>query len=171
PPGIAAAATDEVLRGVCAVRGWPARTADLYSANRPGATPGDVLAAVITDSYFRLPAIRLAEARATAPTPTYMYEFAWGTTVSELGACHALELGFVFDTLAKPGTAALAGPRPPQDLADDMHARWVAFATSGDPGWPAYDSNHRAVMTFGSPESRMVDDPRADERTLWDGVV
>jgi para-nitrobenzyl esterase len=171
PPGAAAATTDEALRGAVAAFRWPAGTADLYTGNRPGATPGDVLAAVITDSYFRLPAIRLAEARATAPTPTYMYEFTWGTAVSGLGACHALEIGFVFDTLDKPGTADLAGPNPPQELADDMHARWVAFATTGDPGWPAYDAQRRAVMTFGSPESRVVDDPRADERTLWDGVV
>jgi para-nitrobenzyl esterase len=171
PPGAAAATTDDGLRKAIAVRGWPAEAADLYSGHRPGASPGDVLAAVITDTYFRLPAVRLAEARATAPTPTYMYEFAWGTPVSGLGSCHALELGFVFDTLDRPGTGDLAGPNPPRDLADDMHARWVAFATAGDPGWPVYDGTRRAVMTFDSPRSRVVDDPRADERTLWDGVI
>ncbi|HEY1572833.1 MAG TPA: carboxylesterase family protein [Pseudonocardiaceae bacterium] len=171
PPGVAAAATDDVVRAVAASRGWPAGTVDLYAGNRPGAAPGDVLAAVITDGYFRLPAVRLAEARAAAPTPTYMYEFAWRTPVLGLGACHALEIGFAFDTLDKPGTADMAGPRPPQSLADDMHARWIAFASGGDPGWPAYDPTRRAVMTFDSPESRVVDDPRPDERTLWDGVV
>jgi para-nitrobenzyl esterase len=170
PPGITKAATAELLHGVVASRGWPEGTAELYSANRPDASPGDVLAAVITDQYFRLPAVRLAEARATAPTPTFMYEFAWGTEVSDLGACHALEIGFVFDTLSQPGTASMAGPNPPQALADDMHARWIAFARDGDPGWPVYGTE-RAVMTFDGTTAGVVNDPRPAERTLWDGLV
>ncbi len=171
PSGVAAAMTDEQLHKAISARGWPASTADLYSGNRPGATPGDVLAAVISDQYFRVPAVRLAEARAGAPTATYCYEFAWGTPVRDLGACHALEIGFVFDNLAEPGTAGLVGDEPPQEVATDMHARWIRFARTGDPGWPAYDPAGRAVQTFGTPESEVVHDPRADERVLWDGIV
>jgi para-nitrobenzyl esterase len=130
-----------------------------------------VLSAVVSDQYFRVPAVRLAEARADAPAPTYCYEFTWGTPVHRLGSCHALELGFVFDTLADPDTARLVGDRPPQELADDMHGRWVRFAATGDPGWPAYHPDSRAVLAFGSPASAVVLDPRPDERRLWDGIV
>jgi para-nitrobenzyl esterase len=171
PTGVADAATPDMLRGVAASRGWPAGTVDLYAANRPGAPAGDLLSAVITDQYFRLPAVRLLEARADAPTASYAYEFAWGSPVQRLGACHALEIGFVFDTIADPATELLGGPAAPQALADDIHARWVAFATSGDPGWAEYDTSRRAVMTFDSPSSSLVADPRPDERTLWDGIV
>jgi para-nitrobenzyl esterase len=171
PPGLVDAITPELLGGVLAANGWDPAIGDTYTANRPDATPGDVLAAVITDSYFRLPSIRLAEARADAPTPTYAYEFAWGTTVSRLGACHALEIGFVFDTVGEPSSAWLAGPDAPQSLADDMHARWVAFARHGDPGWPAYDTAKRTVMTFDGTGTTLVADPRADERRRWDGIV
>jgi para-nitrobenzyl esterase len=62
------------------------------------------------------------------------------------------------------------GPNPPQQLADAMHSAWVAFATSRDPGWPAYDLGRRATMRFDTT-SRVVDDPRAAERELWDGVL
>jgi para-nitrobenzyl esterase len=171
PPGIADAATPELVRGVLTARGWDPAIAGTYTANRPDASPGDVLAAVITDSYFRVPAIRLAEARADAPSPTYAYEFAWQTPVGRLGACHALEIGFVFDSLRVSTSSLLAGENPPQSLADDMHARWVAFATSGDPGWPAYHPDERAVQTFDAAGGRLVTDPRSDERRLWDGVV
>ena len=45
---------------------------------------------------------------------------------------------FVFDTA--PTDAPLFGPLlgndPPQELARTMHAAWVAFAGTGDPGWP-----------------------------------
>jgi para-nitrobenzyl esterase len=171
PPGIIDAVTPDVLRGALAARGWDTSIADIYVANRPDASPGDVLAAMITDWYFRVPAIRMAEARADAQSPTYAYEFAWPTPVDRLGACHALEIGFVFDTLGEPGSNWLAGPDAPQSLADDMHARWVAFAKDGDPGWPAYDTESRPVLTFDGDGATLVNDPRADERRLWDGLV
>lgn len=163
--------TPEMVRGALAAQGRDTAIADTYTANRPGASPGDVLAAITTDSFFRVPAVRLAEARADAPGATYFYEFAWPTPVGRLGACHALEIAFAFDTLAMPGTDLLTGPDAPQSLADDMHARWVAFAENGDPDWPAYDPETRAVMTFDGDGARVVNDPRADERRLWDGVV
>src|ERR1700730_15693322 len=64
---------------------------------------------------------------------TYMYEFEWQppTFDGRLGACHALEMPFVFDNLDKQGFAGLAGTNPPQQIADAMHSAWVAFATSG----------------------------------------
>ncbi|HEY3608865.1 MAG TPA: carboxylesterase family protein [Pseudonocardiaceae bacterium] len=171
PPGIIDTVTPDVLRGALAARGWDTSIADVYVANRPAAAPGDVLAAMITDWYFRVPAIRMAEARADAQSPTYAYEFAWPTPVDRLGACHALEIGFVFDTLGEAGSNWLAGPDAPQSLADDMHARWVAFAKDGDPGWPAYDPESRSVLTFDGDGATLVNDPRADERRLWDGLV
>jgi para-nitrobenzyl esterase len=165
------AITPEMVRGALAAQGRDVAIADAYTANRPDASPGDVLAAMVTDSFFRLPAIRLAEARAGAPSATYAYEFAWPTPVGRLGACHALEIAFVFDTLDAPGTSLLTGPDAPQPLADAMHARWVTFAEHGDPGWPAYSTETRAVMTFDGDGARVVNDPRADERRLWDGVI
>jgi para-nitrobenzyl esterase len=171
PTGLTDAVTPDMLRGIMTRRGWDPAIADTYAANRPDASPGDVLAAVITDSFFRVPAIRLAEGRADAPSPTYCYEFAWQTPVGRLGACHGLEIGFVFDNLRQPESSWMAGAEPPQSIADDMHARWVAFARTGDPGWPAYDPAGRAVQTFDATGSRPVSDPRSDERQRWNGVI
>jgi para-nitrobenzyl esterase len=171
PTGFTQAVTPERLSGMVTARGWDPAIADVYWANRPEASPGDVLADVITDWYFRVPTIRLAEGRADAPSPTYCYEFAWRSPVGNLGACHALEIGFVFDNLHQPTSSWLAGDAPPQALADDMHARWVAFAKTGDPGWPAYDPGTRTVMTFDTTGGQPVTDPRSDERGLWNGVI
>jgi carboxylesterase type B len=63
----------------------------------------------------------------------------------------------------------MLGDDPPQELADTMDAAWVSFATHGDPGWPGYDLGRRATMRFDTT-SRVVDDPRAWERSLWQGV-
>lgn len=43
----------------------------------------------------------------------------------------------------------LGGARP-QSVADSMHAAWVAFATTGDPGWPAHRGQGGTVHVFGA---------------------
>ncbi|MFC0037517.1 carboxylesterase/lipase family protein [Actinomadura rayongensis] len=116
-------------------------SADVLAAHSAAGTPGERLCAVVTDHMFRRPAHRLARGHAGR---TWMYEFAWPSPVHDLGACHALELGFVFDTLASPHGRPLTGDDPPQPLADAMHGAWVSFAADGDPGWAPYD----AVRTF-----------------------
>jgi carboxylesterase type B len=163
--------TDGALAGVVASYGLPAEaTLAAYRAARPGASAGDLLAAIQTDWCWRIPAIRLADAHATSAGATYMYEFAWRSPQfgGLLGACHALEIAFVFDTLGN-GTEPLLGTDPPQRLADRMHAAWVAFATNADCGWPRYDLSRRATMHFDTT-SGVVDDPRSAERALWKGA-
>src|SRR4029079_371103 len=91
--------TEQVLIGPVAVYGYQALAAyglpaenalAAYRAAYPGANPGDLLAAVQNDWWCRIPAIRLAEAHATSPAATFMYEFAWPSPAFDgrLGACH-----------------------------------------------------------------------------------
>ncbi|MFJ1591775.1 carboxylesterase/lipase family protein [Kitasatospora albolonga] len=145
----------------------PNATARTYRANRPGATPGELLGALATDLLLRVPLNRLADARTGAEGSTYVYEFGWPSPVQGLGACHALELGFVFDTLAHSDTRALTGPDAPQELADAMHRAWVDFATTGEPGWPSWDAS-RPVEHFGPDGPALVLAPRDDELRGWD---
>jgi para-nitrobenzyl esterase len=65
-------------------------------------------------------------------------EFAWPSPVlgGRLGACHALQIPFVFDTLdlgRRQKLGGALGEHPPQQLADRMHRAWVEFATAGTP--------------------------------------
>jgi para-nitrobenzyl esterase len=175
--------TDDVLTGPVEVHGsrslaafgLPVEAAvRAYRAGHPDGNPGDLLAAALTDWWVRVPAIRLADAHATAPARTFMYEFAWPSPAfgGRLGACHALEIPFAFDTLDLGHQQMLGGALgddPPQQLADTMHGAWVDFATRGDPGWPRYDLERRAVMRLGTSPT-VVDDPYARERVLWAGV-
>jgi para-nitrobenzyl esterase len=162
PPGVVDHVTDARLEAVAAAYRLPAGALDHYRALHD--TPGLVLADVMSDWFFRLPALRLAEAHGRA----FVYEFDWVTPVlgGRLGSCHALELGFVFDTLAA-GTM-LGGDDAPQPLADAMHAAWVAFASTGDPGWEAYGDDRR-VRRFGDVIETQAD-PRGAIRELWTGI-
>lgn len=131
--------------------------------------PGDLLAAALTDWMFRIPAIRLAERHVAAGGRAYMYEFTWATDLLDgrLGAAHALEIPFTFDTLGSFGGTALSGADAPQILADEMHGSWVAFIRDGSPGWGQYDPRSRRTMRFGD-QSYTIDDPDPQRRELWE---
>ena len=128
----------------------------------------DLLVATATDRVFRVPAIRLAEAGAET-RPTFMYLFTWESPVfdGKLKSCHALELPFMWDALDRPGLSMLTGTGPErQPLADAMHAAWIRFARTGDPGWPAYDVDRRATQRFDTT-LEVLDDPMRIQRELW----
>jgi carboxylesterase type B len=171
PGGAIDQITPQALAGAITAYGLPVDKAlASYRSAHPGAGPGALLSAVQGDQIFRIPVIRLADAHAKSPSATYMYEFAWRSPQfgGRLGACHGAEIAFVFDTLGWE-SEALAGADPPQELAEKMHAAWIGFARTGDPGWPRYDLPRRATMRFDT-RSEVVDDPRAMERALWEGV-
>lgn len=168
PTGVAAKITAPALPFLATRYGWPAGVVETYSANRPGAAAGDVAAAILTDAGFRAPTAQVASAQHAQGARVHVYEFGWQTGVADLGACHALELPFIFDTLG--GGSGLVGEGAPQDVSDTMHRAWVDFATTGDPGWSAWTPDEPAVMTFGgsSGASSLVDGwPRQDELALW----
>ncbi|MFE1753679.1 carboxylesterase/lipase family protein [Streptomyces anandii] len=134
-----------------------------YRALNPRAGTAETVGQLVTDHLLRRPLHRLADAHRGA---SYVYEFAWPSLLPGLGACHALELGFVFDTGDTPDSRRLAGEGAPQELADAMHAAWVRFAAEGDPGWEAWDARH-PVRIFGDGEPRTAYGPRDAELALW----
>ena len=84
----------------------PTEALAVYREALPGASAGDLQAAVVTDWFFRIPAIRLAEAHAAGRGATYVYEMTWRSPQfgGRLGSCHALEIPFVFDNLDRRKT-------------------------------------------------------------------
>ncbi len=175
--------TQPMANNILAAYNVPIEFYDIYKERRPGAgnTAAAIVCAVLTDRFFRIPAYRLAEVRANAPTGTHVYEFAWRTPMTynglKLGACHALEIPFMWDTLYSDGDIKLTGPNPPQQLATEMHQIWLEFAQSANPGWPRYDPATRPVMTFdfdqeaGKLTTALMHDPRSEERQLWINVL
>lgn len=168
PSGFATAVTAESLPAILTRFGITHEAAELYAHNRPGKTPGDVLCALLTDGVFRSGTADLVDIYAARRHGlAWQYEFAWPTPVRDLGACHALELPFVFDTLSC--APPLTGPTPPQGLADEMHTVWVRFATTGNPGWHPVGAE-RPVRTFGDATlgpAAIVIDPRPEELDMF----
>lgn len=113
----------------------PGRAARAAREAFPEASPGEQLGQIVTDRLLRAPATRLAQARTA---PTFVYEFAWESPVRDLRAAHAIDIAFAFDLLEDADALRLNGTAAPAELGREMHAAWVAFIRSGDPGWPAF---------------------------------
>jgi len=147
---------------------------DVYRRTRQASSPSDLMIALTTDHMFRIPAIRMVEARiaADAGSRNWMYLFNWKSRAFEgrLGATHALEIPFAFDNLDKPGVSIFLGPgEKPQHVAQAMHRAWTAFVREQHPGWSRYDLDDRLTMRFDDT-SALVADPDGDERRAWAGL-
>ena len=108
--------------------------------------PYELLCAVVTDWLFRVPADRLAEAQSAHQAGVFAYRLDWRSPVGEgvLGACHAIDLPFVFGTHRL--THRWVGEGEDVDaLAATVGDAWVAFARNGNPStdslpWPPFDT-------------------------------
>jgi para-nitrobenzyl esterase len=163
---------EQTLAAVAGAYGLPGEALAVYRAGRPGASPGDLLAAVITDWFFRIPPIRVAEARAAAGAgDTWMYRFDHPEPQDNhwFGACHGAEIPFVFGTATRAELRPLIGDAPSPAVADQAHRVWVDFISGGDPGWARYDVERRTTGLLAGTVSA-VDDPAGEERVLWDGI-
>lgn len=128
-----------------------------YGMGRKGVRPGHAFADAAHDLVFRWPARRFAEEHRGR---THMYEFEWqsplfgGQASDGLGAAHAMELPFVFDSLAATtGPEGLCGDAPPQELATRIHRLWVGFARDGTLPWPEFSRDQRHVFQLERGEA------------------
>lgn len=141
-------------------------------------SPVALWCAIQTDWVFRMPMLRMIEAQ-QGRASTFAYLFTWTSPLAGgmLGACHGLEVPFVFGSLEHPAISRFTGEGPAAlALADYVQEAWLAFARGGDPsvpaapGWPPYDSERRATMILGA-DCKVEDDPLPDERLFWESQL
>ncbi len=100
------------------------------------------------EMMFRLPAVKQAECHAANGGTTYMYYWTQPSTNRFCGACHAVELSYVFGNLDE---TIYTGERGDERLSRLVMTMWANFARCGDPSvdglsWPRYDSKRRYTM-------------------------
>jgi para-nitrobenzyl esterase len=175
---IAGALDDDALRRRVA-RLVPADRADdvidVYRTADLGADPDGLFCALMTDMVFLHPSVQLAEAHLTHTPDVHAYRFDLPSAAMDgvLGACHALEVPFVFDTLDRGGVDMFLGGV--DDGARGLAARttraWTTVAHEGAPAhddltWPAYDVGDRRTCILDRTP-RTEGDPRRERRLLW----
>lgn len=149
-----------------------------YRRVAPAASAGELAVAISSDHTFTVPAVRMAESRHRHGGTTWMYEFSWRSRAFDgaLGACHALEIPFTFNTLDQAGVDVFLGPgERPTALAERMHDAWIAFIRSGDPAtaatgpWPPYTPEQPQVLDFGTT-GVVHPDPWGDRLDAWSAI-
>ncbi|MCC2096135.1 MAG: carboxylesterase/lipase family protein [Hyphomicrobiales bacterium] len=121
-------------------------------------SPWQLLSAILTWRVFERTVLEYAEMHRSSGGDVFAYRFDWRPTPDALfGACHCIEIPFVFDNLGFwPDAAMVSGcdPRSFQALARAMQDAWIGFARTGSPQtaalphWPRWSGEETAVMVF-----------------------
>ena len=151
---------------------------EAYGEYLQSCEPTDIRDAIETDRFFEIPTLLLAGAQALVTPDVYLYQFAWRspTLISGgIGACHMLEIPFVFDNFENALAQTLVGAHHPQALADSVHRAWISFAMTGVPSaaglpaWPRFHRDSRLLMRLDE-HSSVVEAPVL-LRPLWRHIV
>lgn len=150
-----------------------------YRARMPAAKAWEVYSAIETDRMFRLPATRVAQARAAHGQSTFLYAFDFVGPLfdGELGACHTMEVPFVFGIVeAGFGRVFTGGGPEARALSDRMLDAWLSFVRTGDAScaslgrWPAFSaSTDTQAMRLGREPGLIPLHHAGDE--LWADLV
>lgn len=157
----------------------PEEVVRAYRAMYPAYSPSDVFFAATTAFRSWRGQVIEAERRAAQPEAaphTWVYQLDWRTPIDggKWGAPHTLDIPLTLDTVDAADGMSGGGPEA-QQLAAIMSDTWIHFAATGNPNhaglpeWRPYDLTRRSTMSF-TPQPRLVDDPRRDERRLIEQV-
>jgi para-nitrobenzyl esterase len=130
-------------------------------------TPAAIAEAMATDETFTVPTLDCADALATGQVPVRTYAFAWRSPT--FGACHGIEIPFVFGTLDAPMVAVFTGSQPERrDLARDVMARWLAFASDAQSSdWTVHSPGTDDTLVLDLPCTEMARHPLATRRRVF----
>ncbi|MET0133663.1 MAG: carboxylesterase family protein [Kibdelosporangium sp.] len=142
-----------------------------YRAAFPDATAESLHELVQSDWLFRMPTLHLADAQVAGGGRAHVYELTWPTPGRDgvFGACHGMDGPLLFGTLDAHLGPLLFGPDPSAEaiaLSHRFRSAWIAFAATGDPGWPQYDQRRRPVRIFDA-EPHVSAYPEEASRRLW----
>lgn len=102
----------------------------------------------VTDAWFVQPARKLLDGMAPLSSPVYQYQFSRGYPNNpKLGAPHAIELRYVFNTIKEPESNPDS-----QRLSDQVTDYWAQFSKTGNPNlkglpnWPEYTAKEKIYL-------------------------
>lgn len=136
--------------------------------------PWRIYSEFMTHTFFLLPSLKFAERWASFGNPVFMYLFTWPSPYRSgmLGACHTLELGFIFGNYDE---RFFGSGKKADELSRKMQEAWTSFAKNGDPScetlgpWQGY-AHSKTVMVLGE-NCYLKDDPFSDIVNFYEAVL
>ena len=116
---------------------------------RPGASAMEIISMGMNISNFEGHTVNLAKRLSSVDANTWLYRFDWSSPESIFGACHCIELPFIFGTASQWSPPMLSGGRATEiaGLSKIIQETWGAFAREGNPNnsnlpnWPKIREN------------------------------
>ena len=106
----------------------------------------------LSDLFFRVPALKIAQLHSKNKGNVFLYYWTYPSSIPNLGACHAVELSYIFNTL---NYALIIGDKNINyKLAEVSQNMWANFAKNGNPStkdykWEKYDCKNNYCMVLG----------------------
>lgn len=121
---------------------------------------------------FRVPALAQAESHSENGGSAYVYHWTYPGEDETIGACHAIELSYVFNNLQE---TIYTGNHVSEELAETVQDMWVNFARCGNPStedisWEAYNSDTKITMVLDE-EVQAVSDYKSEQRELIEPLL
>ncbi|MBR4727781.1 MAG: carboxylesterase family protein [Clostridia bacterium] len=121
---------------------------------------------------FRVPAMKQAALLAGNGNRVYTYYWTYPCADKTIGACHAVELSYVFNN---PQVTIYTGGNYNEQLAEAVQNLWVNFARTGNPDtqairWAPYSADRRSTLILGD-EIRVENDLKAAQRSLIEPLL
>ena len=106
----------------------------------------------LTDLFFRVPASKIAEIHSKNKGNAYVYYWTYPSSIPNFGACHAVELSYIFNNLQE--THYIGDKNINYKLAEISQEMWVNFAKTGNPStkdynWEKYNCKNKNCMILG----------------------
>jgi len=143
----------------------------LYNTCYPDYTPSQIVAAVDTDTHFRLHMWNMLKSRPTELTNTWSYMFTWASPLYDgaLGASHGIDIPFIFNNTSLPRVHIYTSDDPANGvLGAEMSRDLLNLGLKGDPNWQPYDQTKRATKIFNMPSSIALSYEQSTDNLVYD---
>ena len=143
----------------------------IYANCYPDYSPTQLIAAVDTDSHFKIPMWNLLRERARLLANTWSYMFTWQSPIFEgvLGASHGLDIPFIFNNVDSERVHVYTGNDPSApSLAKEISSDLLAFGRTGSPSWAPYDLDSRATRVFDVHSTTLRANDQAPHNRIYE---
>jgi para-nitrobenzyl esterase len=143
----------------------------LYNTCYPDYTPTQIVAAVDTDTHFKLHMWNLLKSRPAAFTNTWSYMFAWPSPIFDgaLGASHGIDIPFIFNNTSLPQVHVYTSNDPSNGvLGAEMSRDLLNLGLLGEPTWQQYDQIKRATKIFNMPSRIAESHEQSTDNLVYD---
>lgn len=140
----------------------------------PDLSPPEIMFKATTAGRSWRGQVEESDARARQQAPTWVYQFDLPAEEHARGAPHTIDIAHAFDNLDKSASMSGTGPTA-RHVADQLSTAFIHLARNGNPNhaglpdWEQHTMPGRETMVFDAT-TRLVNDPRRDERELFAAV-